>query len=304
MPGVPPSPGFIRPDPKPHPDLPNLKKSGTQTLNDGREFRYSTITDYVDHLIAAGLVKDIPDLIANHSHLIAEIFFRWISTGQLGCIFALKLAQSPRENRWLPIVIPEALKEGKSLGAFLNANLDAAAESHEAAAIIMPDVRTERDVVALVNALCSDPSGRWYWTNDGVSPDPDGAVRLIGLRWVLKSNESVNYVLGFAAIKSMPFTRQSPFAAIFLRIKDHKMTKVEREDGRIKVHLADLDSRLESQELHDEYLLLTKPYRANRVEPQFLPVARAKVTFAVSPEAAEALCPPRKVEIEAEAEAH
>ena len=82
------------------------------------------------------------------------------------------------------------------------------------------------------------------------------------------------------------------------------MTPIEREGGRIKVHLADLDSRLESQELHNEYLELTKPYRANRVEPQFLPVARAKVTFAVSLEAAKALCAPKKVQIEAAAEAH
>lgn len=304
MPGVPLSPGFIRPDPNPHPDLPNLKKSGLQVLNDGREFRYSTITDYVDHLIAGGYVKNVADLIENHSDLIAEIFFRWISTGQLGCIFALKLAQSPRENRWLPIVVPEALRQGKDLGGFLNANLDAAAESHEAAAVIMPDVKSEEDIVALVNALCSDPSERWYWTDDGVSPDPAGAVKLIGLRWVLKSNESVNYVLGFAAVKSMPFTRQSPFFAIFLRIKDHKMTPIEREGGRVKVHLADLDSRLESQALHNEYLELTKPYRKNRVEPHMLPVARAKVTFAISPEVAKGLCAPRKVEIEVAADAH
>lgn len=303
MPGVSDSPGFIRPDPKPNPDLPNLKKSGARTLNDKREYRYSTLTDYIDHYIATGLAKDLPDLINNHSHLIAEIFFRWISTGQLGCIFALRLAQSPRENRWLPIVIPEALKE-ETLGSFLNANLDAAGDSHEAAAVILPYVKTEEDIVALVNELCNDPSGRWYWTEDGISPDPNGAVKLIGLRWILKSDQSVNYVLGFASVPNMPFTRQSPFTAIFLRIRDHKMTSIERESGRIKVHLADLDSRLESQELHNEYLELTKPYRANRVEPHMLPVARAKVTFAVSPRVAEGLCAPRKVEIEAAPDAH
>jgi hypothetical protein len=303
MPGVPDSPGFIRPDPKPNPDLPSLKKSGTHTLNDGHAFHFSTLSDYVDHLVASGFAKDLPDLINNHSHLIAEIFFRWISTGQLGCIFALRLAQSPRENRWLPIVIPETPK-GESLGSFLCANLDAAGESHEAAAVILPYVKTEEDIVAFVNDLCGDPSGRWYWTEDGISPDPSGTVKLIGLRWILKSNESVNYVLGFASVPSMPFTRQSPFTAIFLRIKGDKMTPIEREEGRIKVHLADLDSRLESQELHEKYLELTKPYRANRVEPHMFPVARAKVTFAVSPEAARALCPPRRVEIEAAPGAH
>jgi hypothetical protein len=304
MPGVPSSSGFIRPDPQPHPDLPSLKKSGSTTLNDGREYRFSTITDYVDHLIAGGYIADIDDLIKNHSHLIAEIFFRWITTGQLGCIFALKLAASPRENRWMPIVVPQALKEGDNLGSFLNAYLDAAAESHEAAAVILPDVKTEEDIVRIVNALCNDPSGRWYWTDDGISPDPNENVKLIGLRWILKSDASVNYVLGFAAVKSMPFTRQSPFSAIFLRIRDEKMTEVEHEGGRIKVHLADLDSRLDSQELHNEYLELTKPYRANRVEPHMVAVARAKVTFAVSSEAAKALCAAKKVNIGNEVSDH
>jgi hypothetical protein len=191
-----------------------------------------------------------------------------------------------------------ALTEGVKLGALLNAQLDAAGESHEAAVVILPDVNTEDEIVALVNALCSDPSGRWYRTEDGISPDPDGKLSLVGLRWILSNDTHVNYVLGFGSIKSMPLTRQSPFTAIFLRIKDEKMTPLHREDGRIQVHLADLDSKLPSQTAHDELLELTKIYRANRVEPNMLPVARARVTFAVSPGAAETLCVPRRVRIE------
>jgi hypothetical protein len=303
MPGDTGTPGF-KPDPKPNPELPAVKKSAVATLNDGSQLHYPTITDYVNYHISRGAVRDLDDLVNNHGHLIAEIFFHWVSTGQLGCIFALKLAANPRESRWLPIVQLKPLSEGEKLGALLNAHLDAAAESQEAAVVIFPDIKTEAEIVSLVNALCSDPSGRWYWTDDGVSPDPDGKLRLVGLRWVLQSNASVNYVLGFGSIKTMPLTRQSPFTAIFLRIKDKKMTPKDKEGGRIKVHLADLDSKLPSQEVHDQYLRLTKPYRANRVEPHMLPVARAKVTFAVSPEAATALCAPKKVEIEEEGEAH
>lgn len=230
--------------------------------------------------------------------MIAEIFFQWVSTGQLGCIFALRLASSPRENRWLPVVQLNALTEGVKLGALLNAHLDAAGESHEAAVVIFPDINTEDGIVALVNALCSDPSGRWYRTDDGIPPDPDGKLSLVGLRWILSNDTSVNYVLGFASIEAMPLTRQSPFTAIFLRVKEEKMTPLHREDGRVQVHLADLDSKLPSQAAHDELLELTKIYRANRVEPNMLAVARAKVTFAVSSEAGGRFCAPRRVIIE------
>jgi hypothetical protein len=81
---------------------------------------------------------------------------------------------------------------------------------------------------------------------------------LIGLRWVLKDDTAVNYVLGFASIPSMPLTRQSPFTALFLRIKDEKRTPSDLEDGRVQVHLADLDSTFGSQAAHDKVLELTK----------------------------------------------
>src|SRR5271170_5257273 len=186
MPGVPVPPGYIRPDPTPDPELPTLKKSVVGKLNDGTERHYPGLSDYIDHLVAQGLVRDVDDLIQNYSHLIGEIFFQWVSTGQLGCLFAAKLAKKPRENRWLPIVQLQALSEGPRLGQLLNTHLDAASGNHEAAVIIFPDVATESDVVGLVNSLCADPSDRWYRTNDGIDPDPTGALALIGLRWVLK----------------------------------------------------------------------------------------------------------------------
>jgi hypothetical protein len=295
MPGVQVPPGFIRPDPEPEPDLPTITKSAVGTLNDGTHRSYSTITDYVDCLIAQGIVKNLDDLVHNYGHLIGEIFFQWISTGQLGCLFAAVLAKRPRENRWLPIVQLEALAEGERLGGLLNTYLDAAGEGHEAAVVIFPDVNGEQEVVALVNALCSDPSGRWYRTDDGIDPDPAGVLSLIGLRWILKSNASVNYVLGFSSLKTMPFTRQSPFTALFLRINEIKRTPPDREDGRVQVHLADLDSKFYPQATHDKVWELTKKKRANHVEPGLTAAARARVTFSVSPEAAQQLCPSKKV---------
>jgi hypothetical protein len=300
MPGVPLPPGFVRPDPEPDPHLPTLKKSAVGTLNDGSERHYSTCADYVDHLVSMGMVRDLDDLVQNYSHLIGEIFFQWVSTGQLACLFAAKLAKRPRENRWLPIIQLRALFEGQELGGLLNAHLDAASDVYEAAALIFPDVNTAPEVVELVNALCSDRSGRWYRTDSGIDPDPSGILRLIGLRWVLKEDKHVNFVLGFASLDTMPFTRQSPFTALFLRIREQKRTPARREDGRVQVHLADLDSMFHPQAQHDQVWELTRKHRANSVEPRMTAAARARVTFSVSNEAARSLCAGRIVALENE----
>lgn len=298
MPGVNVPPGFVRPDPEPEPDLPTIRKSVSATLNSGSILRYSTLTDYVDCLIAQGAVRDVDDLIQNYPQLIGEIFFQWVSTGQLGCLFAAKLARKPRENRWLPIIQIGALEEGERLGGFLNAQLDAASERHEAAVIIFPDVNGAGQVIKLVNTLCSDPSGRWYRTENGIDPDPAGRLSLIGLRWILRDDRSVNYVLGFSALPTMPLTRQSPFTALFFRIISTKRTPAHREEGRVQVHLADLDSTFYPQQRHDQVWELTKKYRADRVEQVFAPVARARVTFAVPAELAPTLCAAKAVALE------
>lgn len=300
MPGAPVPPGFVRPDPDPGPQLPTLSKSVLSTFNDGSKRSFPGLVDYVAQLVSQGVVRDLDDLIQNYSHLIGEIFFQWISTGQLGCLFAAELARRPRENRWLPIVQLNALAEGTSLGSLLNAHLDAASDSHEAAVIILPDITEESHVIAVVNALCADVSGRWYRTDDGIDPDPSGRLSLVGLRWVLKTGTSVNYVLGFSPLVTMPFTRQSPFTALFLRIKEHKRTPAHREEGRVQVHLADLDSTFHPQERHDQVWELTKKARENQVEPNMTKAARARVTFALSADSANQLCQARHVPIEKE----
>jgi hypothetical protein len=298
MPGVPKPPGDVRPDPKPSPHLPTLDKSASFKLNDGTVRTYPTLDDYVKQHVAQGDVKNLDDLIKNYKDRIGEIFFNWISTGQLACLFAVKLAKNPRENYWLPIAYTDALSDGDKLGAIISTQLDAAFDTHEAAAVILPDIVTEDQIVALVNALCSDPSGRWYHTNDGLDPDPNGAFVPIGLRWVLKTDKSVNFVLGFADLETMSLTRRSPFTALFFRIKDTKLTDEDKEDGRVQVHLADLDSTFNPQAVHDRVWEMTKAKRANYVEKEKTMGARAKVTFAVGPKAAKKLCGPKAVKVE------
>ncbi len=302
MPGVPTPPGYSRPkpDPVPDPKLPTLNRSLSVRLNDGKQRHYPTLSDYVDVFVRQGLVKDLADLVSNHSNLINEVFFQWVATGQLGCLFAVKLAKAPRENRWYPIVLLNAVDEGDALGGLLNKLLDDASEREEAAVVIFPDVETEDQIVSIVNNLCSDTSGRWYRTCDGIKPDPAEGTELIGLRWVLKNDKHVNFVLGFANIPTMPLTRRSPFPALFLRIREAKLTPIVKEDGRVQVHLADLDSTFPSQEIHDAVSSQTKLVRANMVEPHMNNMAKAKVTFSVSKAAAKSLCVPKTVTLEEE----
>lgn len=302
MPGVPSSPGYERPkpDPRPDPALPALAKSLKVTLNDGSERSYSTIADYVDAYVRQGRVRDLADLIENHTNLVNEIFFRWVEAGQLGCLFAVKLSRNPRLNRWHSIVISDAVGEGAQLGGLLNSLLDDASASEEAAAVMFPDIQDEDQIVSIVNNLCADPSGRWYWTRDGIKPDPGDEHELIGIRWILKNGSHVNFVLGFADVPSMPLTRRSPFPALFLRITEDKRTEITREDGRIQVHLADLDSTFPTQKIHEAVSDQTKVVRANMVEVHMNNMAKAKVTFSITKKSAERLCPPKTVTLDKE----
>jgi hypothetical protein len=298
MPGVPTPPGHIRPDPEPRPDLPTLGQSTVCKLNDGTERQFPALCDYLQHYVSQGIVRDRQDLVENYGHLISEIFFNWVTTGQLACLFAVKLAKKPRENRWFPIVKLEALNDGEQLGPNLSAYLDAASENHEASAIILPDVVGQQDIVKLVNLLCADPEQRWYRTEDGIDKDPSGKLTFVGLRWILKSGASVNYVLGFTDIETMPQTRRSPFTVLFLRIKEDKRTEERREDGRMQVHLADLDSTFTPQKIHDTVAEATKKTRKNLVEPHLNLAARARVTFSIATAEAHELCAPRIVKLE------
>lgn len=272
-----------------------MKRSCRLTLSDGTTVSFPSLQDYVDQLVAEGTIRDKDDLVRNYDHLVAEIFLNWVSAGQTACLFAARLARKPRQARWLPIVQLDALTTSEVAG-FLNDQLDAAAKTHEAVALIFPDIETAEDLVALCNRLCEDPSGRWYRVPAG-DGEADASVALIALRWVLPSGASVNHVLGFAPVDTAPATRRAPFTAVVLRVADEKRTPSRQEDGRVQVHLADLDSGIRPQELHDRVWEATKQKKALYVERHLARTARARVTFSVPAELAEHLSAARDVAI-------
>ena len=283
-----------QPDPEPDDDLPLLKRSHVVTFADGSRGSFPSLDDYVNQLVAEGTIRDKNDLVRNYDHLVGEIFLNWVSAGQTACLFAARLARKPRQARWLPIVVVDGLTNA-DLPAFLNTQLDAAARSHEAVALIFPDIETAEDVVALSNCLCADATGRWYRAACADAGATD--LALIGLRWILPGGASVNHVLGFAPLDTSPVTRRAPFTALVLRVIDQKRTPSREEDGRVQVHLADLDSAIHPQELHDRVWQATQQKKALFVEPQLAAGARARVTFSVPVNLGSRLAPVRDVMI-------
>ena len=255
---------------------------------------FPTLDDYVAYYQGLGLIEDEADLVGNKNRLVSEIFYDWIKRLQHGCLFAAKLARKPSEARYQSFVFPRAI-DNPSLAEDLNRLLDSAAQEEEAAQLIFSDIRTERQLVQLVNVLCRDE--RWYWTEPQAAAQAKD-VRLIGLRWKLPGGKAVNHVLGFAPVDSMPLTRKAPFAALALRIREQKRTPIRKENGLVQVHLADMDSGLQSTEQHDRFWENTRKQKALLVEPTRAFAARARITFCICRENADDLDSPVDVEIE------
>lgn len=82
---------------------------------------------------------------------------------------------------------------------------------------------------------------------------------LIALRWILPAGGHVSHVLGFASLPTAPMTQRARHSrALVKRVVEQKRTPTRYEDGRVQVHLADLDSGIHPQELHDRVWEATK----------------------------------------------
>jgi len=274
------------------------------TLNDGSKQAFPTLDDYVAWYVDEGHIIDKSDLIENKSHLISEIFYDWIRRSkQIGCHFAEILANkaastSSAEKNSSGLeshVFPRAL-ENPDLISDINGTLTRASRSFEGVILIFPGIETQQDLIRLINHVCGDKS--WYWTQITWNQENEKSG-LVGLRWILPDGKSVNLVLGFAPLSSMPLTRRAPFTALILRVQKEKRSPKPwvLEDDRMQVHLADLDSQIESARIHEQIWELTKKYRKNIVEAELTSAARARITFSFPLELMEHLCQPENPEI-------
>lgn len=256
-------------------------------LTSGVEKAFPTLGDYADYLVASGYIADKADLFSGRSRWCSEVMFDWFRRGQEACAFAVQLARSG-DPPWDSVIELPPLDD---LGKRLTVHLDGiAASKGEAAQVVLPSVRSADDAVELVNALCK--SDRWYW-NEVPWKDGTPTAFLVGLRWILPSNTSVNYVLAFSDLETMPITRRSPFTTLVLRTSDHKRTRIELDNGRQQVHLADMDSGLYPQERHDQVVEATMKLKRQFVQENgpLWSAARARITFAIPFDMKSKLCP-------------
>lgn len=102
--------------------------------------------DYVQQLIAEASSATETISVRNYDRLVAEIFLKWVSACQTACLFAAPLSRKPRQARRLPTVHLDGLTS-PDLPQLVNGQLDAAARTHEAVALIFPDIDTATAIV-------------------------------------------------------------------------------------------------------------------------------------------------------------
>lgn len=271
-----------------------LKCSNVISLPGGDVKAFPTLDDYVAFYQARGYVKDKAELLTGKKQLLPELFYNWMGRLATGCYFAARFSKHPASSGIETFSIPHALSR-TDLAKFLNEILDLAASQREAALIMFPDVFGPHDIVTLINALCAD--SRWYWADQREDGQPDTST-LVGLRWKLPGGDSVNHVLGFAEIDSMPLTRRAPITALVMRIRDDKRTGKKKENGLIQVHLADMDPGVPEEAKFKRLWAKTEDLKRRLVAQQDAHAARARVTFAIEKEVARLLARPTIVTTE------
>ena len=223
-----------------------------------------------------------------------EIFFEWARKPVIACNFARRLAKDPVKFKWKSYVVPTDVEISEQLANHIQLVLaDSVEEKYEAIQLLFPKVKTDSDIVDLIRSLCSHKS--WYCGQVSWD-DGDEKALLVGLRWILPDDKNVNWVLGFAEIDTMPATRHGPFTALVLRTgnpgrcpKIHNPDAGRKiENSRTVVHLADMEPGLSDEQVRNVWER-TEENRLIEVKQEWLPAARATVTFSLPLDAKDKL---------------
>lgn len=228
------------------------------------------------------------------------LFLSWISQGQIGCVFAVKLAREARLAGWSDYVVEDFSKLAEQLTRTIDAETD---KQTEALHFFLPNITTADDVVRLLNELTLHE--RWscheitieldkfddkmskcqvcrgdHMVHEREVPDLN-----VGLRFRLK-NGQMAWVLGVAPYSEMAMTRRfegAPFSVLFIRTGG-SMDGIE--EGRA-VHLCDIRaqqigiSKEEFREDWDNDFASSKRLKANVIDEGAYCKARASVTFTI-----------------------
>lgn len=269
------------------PDSGQIKRSVIRRLASGKTRAWPGRDDYGHWLAEQGYLaneSDFSDAIEFHARVTTD----WVRRGQTSCMFASLLAAKNEIAGWDSVVFTGS-EFDSSVGDRANDVLYAVEEHTEVVQLIFPHVTEAGQLVELINSLCANSS--WYW--EPVSP-ADETCTLVGLRWRLSTNVHVSWTVGFGPFMFLPFTRRAPFTTIQVRVSSTKRTPPNPDGhGYIPVHLADMDDLLASSAVRQALFEKTKQAKQEYLAGEYLHAARARVTFRVPAESAEALCHPR-----------
>lgn len=132
---------------------------------------------------------------------VAKQFRNWLHAGMTGCSYASAFAAV--RGRLTVTTYGEPPVTSR-----LDDALDFHGQEDEAFAFVLPYLRSEDELVGLLQQLSRAP--RWHVRPAGTLPSGDV---LVGLDWTT-ANGDVSDTMGFAPMFSMPVPRRAPYVAI------------------------------------------------------------------------------------------
>jgi hypothetical protein len=184
-------------------------------------------------------------------------------------------AQDGKNGRIRPHVITDAPHAGEHLGEQLEPLLIESAGHDEAVLFIFPDLRTEEQVVSIINGLCAHAS--WEAKEIQWQEYPRSDI-LVALSW--KSPEQFqSTTLGLAPFGTMPVMRRAPLVAIALWPGGHQNLHWPYRGKRVS--LADMPHSLDA-ETHQKMKVDSEQRKAEYLLGQNEGAARHQVSFCFS----------------------
>lgn len=254
----------------------SINRSFESTGSDGKLRRWPDRGDYADYFVEEGEISTSEHF--DHAYgLHGPTFLDWVGRGQTACRFASVLSRRPDDAGWGSIVVSDNVPESE-LASIVTDLLIEQMERVEIVQLVFPHIKTELDLVGLLNALCRKEAG-WYWEE---IQGGDEIWALVGLRWILPGSDHVAWTVGFGPFGFLPVTRRSPLTSIVVRVTTTKRSENTLDtNGRMPVHLADMDDLLPSQSARDKLTRATSEAKSIYLNGSSTEAARARVTFKV-----------------------
>ena len=199
----------------------------------GRLMRFPSRRDYLDFLLARGIITGEMDFLKN-PELNREVYLDWLRRGQVGCVFAQLLGRPANRLQMRTVVLlePEVSECARQIDILVHEAVDDSRT--EAATILLPAVLSSEQLVYLLLAPSDLPS----WSIEREAPWRK-RLTLVGMRVQIEGGVWAE-VLGLGPFTFFPPTRQGPITSLEIRTKP-KGSKWSKIHPKMRAsHLADI----------------------------------------------------------------